>query len=316
MMPVRRRRRRGPAVIGIDCGTTAVKAVALRRAGGRMILAGHAIEPYPADDPSPASVAATIATAARRAAPDARLAATALADEQAITRVIKVPAGLDEAALETRVQLDIEATLKQSRQALAFDFRRLAAEPDGDQQAVLVVAARDRAIAERRHQLKAAGLRCQLIDLDAHASVRAALRDDRLPLGPTSAPVALLDIGARLRLGIFDRQRLHYCQTHELSDTPGDSDCLRRIEQALAMHHGSASTRVPDAMALIGGGASQTLAAAIASRLGSDCYLPDPLRGLELADAGDADAFAADQSRLVTAIGLALHAGDRYAHWR
>jgi len=307
----RLQRPRRPAVVGIDCGTTAVKAVALRRVGDRTVVTGHAIEPC-----ADADNTAAITAAARRAAPDARLAATALADEQAITRVIKVPKGLSEAALETRVQLDIEAALKQSRQALAFDFRRLAAEPDGDQQAVLVVAARAEAIAQRRRQLQTAGLRCTLIDLDAHASVRAALMDDRLPLGPASAPVALLDLGARLRLGIFDRQRLHYCQAHDLSDSPGDTDCLQRIEQALAMHHGSASTRIPDAMALIGGGARPALAAAIASRLGSDCHLPDPLRGLELAEACDPDAFTADRPRLVTAIGLALHAGDRYAHWR
>jgi type IV pilus assembly protein PilM len=322
MIPARRRVHRRGGVVGIDCGSTAVKAVAVHQRADRPMITGHAIEPYTANDgasasaPTAASVIKAIAAAAGRAAPEARVAATALADDQAVSRVIQVPAGLGERALEARVQLDIEAALKQSRQTLAFDFRRLAADPDSDQQAVLVVAARAEAIAHRRRQLQSARRRCALIDLDAHASVRAALLDDRLPLGPGRPPVALLDLGTRLRLGIFDRQRLHYCQAHDPSDPAGHDDCLRRIEQALAMHHGSATTPIPGAIALIGGGASDARAAAIADRLGSDCYRPDPLRGLSLADAADPDAFAADSARLMTATGLALHAGDRYAHWR
>ena len=315
-------RRHNHPMVGLDLGATAVKAVGLRRRIDKVVISGFAIEPIaaaadPADPDVPdRALTAAIQRAARAAAPGARVAATALPDEEAITRMIDVPAGLDDKALRTRVSLDIEASLKQPRHELACDFRRLAADPDTGKQPVRVVAARAGALARRRTWLAAAGLQCRLVDLDSHAIARAALADRRLHTGPDDPPIALLDMGTRLHLTVFDRQRIHYRQDHALGTGPDNSDCVRIIEQALAMHHGGSDARAPGVLALTGGGANPPLTAALGRRLAGRCQPIDPLHALDIDETVDMDGLTASMPRLLTATGLALHAGDPNAHWR
>ena len=76
------------------------------------------------------------------AAPRARQAATGIPAEAIITRTMHLPAGLDEAALRARVQLDIEDSVKQPAGDIAYDFRPLDEAPRQDQQALLLVATR------------------------------------------------------------------------------------------------------------------------------------------------------------------------------
>jgi len=309
-------------VIGIDSGTAAVKAVGLQVTAGRARISGFALVPRPdhvtdhASGDTDADIPDGLIRRLRQAAPSAREAATALPDEDAITRVINVPAGLGEAALHTRIRLDIEASLKHPHGALAWDFRRFATTATADQQPVQVVAARPEAVARRTAPLTRAGLRCRLLDLDSHAMVRAALTDHRLPAGRPDAPAALLDLGTRLRLTVFYRERIHYRQDHTLDARAGHADRLRIIEQALAMHHGSSDARTPGALALTGGGADERLAAAIERELMLPVHWINPLRGIDVADCVDTERLRMSAPRLVSAIGLALHAGDPHAHWR
>lgn len=311
-----------PPTVGIDLGTTAIKAVGMRRSGERPVISGFAIEPI-STAPAPADPAAldgaltaAIKRAVRTAAPGARAAATALPDEEAITRVIEVPTELEEKALRIRVSLDIEASLKQPHHELACDFRRLALDADRGKQPVRVVAARAEALTRRRRQLETSNLECRLVDLDSHAIARAALADTQLHSGPDSAPVALLDVGTRLHLTIFDRQRIHYRQDHALGAGADDNDCLRVIEQAMAMHHGSPDARAPGVLSLTGGGSSPQLAAALDQRLVMRCRRIDPLHALDIAETVDVGELSRSLPRLLTAMGLALHAGDPNAHWR
>lgn len=314
--------RRPRTVIGIDPGSAAVKAIGLEVTAGRARISGFALVPRPdrvtdhASGGADADPPEGLIRRLRQAAPGAREAAISLPDEEAITRVINVPAGLGEAALRNRIRLDIEASLKQSHRALAWDFRRFTATAAGDQQPVQVVAARPEAVARRTAPLRAAGLRCRLLDLDSHAMVRAALMDPRLPAGREDAPVALLDLGTRLRLTVFDRERIQYRQDHTLDAQAGHTDRLRIIEQALAMHHGSSDARTPGTLALAGGGADERLAAAIDRQLTLPSHCIDPLRGVDIADRVNTERLGMSAPRLVSAIGLALHAGDPHAHWR
>lgn len=315
-------RRHCRPIVALDVGTTAIKAVGLKRCADRVTISGFAIEPVagtaaPADAGMPgAALTAGIRHAVNAAAPGVRVAATALPDGETITRMIEVPANLDDKALHTRVSLDIETSLKQPRHELACDFRRLAVDPDSGKQPIRVVATRADALKRQQMQLKAAGLECRLVDLDSHAIARAALADPRLHTGPDDPPIALLDIGTRLHLTVFDRQRIHYRQDHALGARVDNDDRLRSIEQALAMHHGSSDARVPGVVGLTGGAVTSSLADALGRRLASRCQRIDPVHALDIDEAVDTDALANSMPRLLTAIGLALHAGDPNAHWR
>jgi type IV pilus assembly protein PilM len=126
----------------------------------------------------------------------------------------------------------------------------------------------------------------------------------------------LLDIGTRLRLTVFDRQRILYQQDHGMKTDAATDERLEVIERALAVHHGSQESRLPAALALAGGGTDRQLASALGERVGIPAYCVDPRPAIAVDETLGIDGFTARLPRLLTAIGLALHAGDDHAHWR
>ncbi len=307
--PIRRNR----TVLGVDIGATAIKVAAMDFRHGIPSLSGFAIETRPAGaEASSVMIRRAVAASTARG----RIAATAVPAEAVITRVIKVPHGLDETALRARVSLDIEDSLRQPPDDVAHDFRMLRDGQAGESQTVLVVATRRDELQARRELLAASGLRCRLVDVDTHAMARAALVDTRLRPSDDTRPTALLDIGTRLRLTVFDRRRILYQQDHGMKADAGTDERLQVIERALAMHHGSQESRLPAVLALAGGGTDRQLAIALAERVDIPAYCVDPRPAITVDEPLGNDPFTARLPRLLTAIGLALHAGDAHAHWR
>lgn len=313
-------RRQPRPLLGIDIATTAIKVVAMDFQAETPRLRGFAIEARPAEkDRGPvasADITATIRKAARAAAPQARVAATAMPAESVITRIIQLPAGLDDAALRARIRLDIEDSIKQPREEIAYDFRPIPGRPSDDEQSILLVATRRDGLQARRQQIEAGGLRCRLVDVDAHALTRTALADARLNPAADDGATALIDIGARLRLIVFNRRRILYQQDHAIDADATPDQRLRVIERAMAMHHGSPDARLPDAIALAGGGSDSPLASALSERLGLPACCVDPRPGFAIDGTVSESGLTARLPRLLTAMGLALHAGDANAHWR
>ena len=304
---------RDRTVLGVDIGATAIKVVAVDFRHSTPCLSGFGIETRP---PGTAASSEMIRRAIAASAVHGRIAATAVPAEAVITRVIKVPRGLDETALRARVSLDIEESLRQPRDDVAHDFRTLCDGQAGENQTVLVVATRRDELQARRELLAASGLRCRLVDVDTHAMARAALADARLRPSDDTRPTALLDIGTRLRLTVFDRRRILYQQDHGIKADAGTDERLQVIERALAMHHGSEESRLPAALALAGGGTDRQLATALGERVDIPAYCVDPRPAIAVNERLGSDRFTARLPRLLTAIGLALHAGDPHAHWR
>ncbi|MEX0386846.1 type IV pilus biogenesis protein PilM [Spiribacter onubensis] len=305
--------RRDRTVLGVDIGATAIKVAAVDFRHRTPRLSGFAIETRPAGTEASSTM---IRRAAAASAAHGRIAATAVPAEAVITRVIELPRGLDETALRARVSLDIEDSLRQPRDDVAHDFRTLRDDQAGESQTVLVVATRRDELQARRTLLTASGLRCRLVDVDTHAVARAALADARLRPPDDTRPTALLDIGTRLRLTVFDRQRILYQQDHGMKTDAATDERLEVIERALAVHHGSQESRLPAALALAGGGTDRQLASALGERVGIPAYCVDPRPAIAVDETLGIDGFTTRLPRLLTAIGLALHAGDDHAHWR
>mgnify|MGYP002152258440 CR=1 FL=1 len=306
--------------LGIDLGRRAIKVVALEWRRGTARLCGFGIEAMPPAGANARTVGRARIGALRRAvaaaAPRARQAATGIPAEAIITRTMHLPAGLDEAALRARVQLDIEDSVKQPAGDIAYDFRPLDEAPRQDQQALLLVATRREEVAMRERWLASAGLRCRLVDTDAHALARAALADPRHRPAAAGPAVAVLDIGSRLRLTVLERQRILYHQDHAHDAQAGRAACLESLERALAMYHDSPRASPPAALGLAGGGSDAALAEALGERLSMPVACLDPRPALGIEPATGPDGLAARLPCLLTAIGLALHAGDPHAHWR
>ncbi len=305
--------RRDRTILGVDIGTTAIKVAAVNFRDRTPSLSGFAIETRPAGAEASSEM---IRRAVAASAPHGRIAATAVPAEAAITRVIELPHGLDENALRARVSLDIEDSLRQPCDEVAYDFRTLDDGESGDKQSVLVVATRRDELQTRRQLLEDSGLRCRLIDVDTHALTRAALADARLRPSDASHPTALLDLGSRLRLTVFERRRILYQQDHGIKADAGTDERLQVIERALAVHHGSQESRLPAVIALAGGGSDRQLAATLSERFDIPAYCVDPRPAVAVDGAPGNDRLTARLPRLLTAIGLALHAGDGNAHWR
>ncbi len=194
-----RRWRRG--LVGLDIGSSAVKAAELRRRGRKWALAAFGVEPLPhgAVDAGviadPDAVAAAVGRLLGRNAFSARSAAVALAGNTVMVRKITLPAMSPE-ELDGSVYWEARQHIPFPPEDVALDYQVLdtaAGEPDGGTCEVLLVAARRDSVAAYVGVLERAGVTAVVIDVGAFALRNAyALNYDIDP----SAVAALLDVGA------------------------------------------------------------------------------------------------------------------------
>lgn len=196
------------ALLGVDLGSHGVRLVELGGGARQPVLESAVREPLEPgwikdgqiEDFD--AVAEAVRRAVRRSGTRTRRAALALPTAGVITQRLRLPAGLDEAALEQRVAAEAQPQLPFEPDEACLDFCVLG--PAGEGQLDLLVAAsrRDR-VQDRQGLAEAAGLEPVLLDVEAHAAHRAAARlaaswpapeGEDAPGHP--APLALFDVGA------------------------------------------------------------------------------------------------------------------------
>jgi len=99
-------------LVGVDISSTAIKLLQLSQSGGRYRVEHYAVEPLPSNavvEKSIVEVEAVgdaIKRAVSRSGTRAKHAAAAVAGSAVITKLITMPANLDEDALEDQIQYD------------------------------------------------------------------------------------------------------------------------------------------------------------------------------------------------------------------
>ena len=196
----RRRRRRGTSLVGLDIGSTAVKAVRLRRNGRSHLIVALGIEPLPRGAIVDGAIADRdiVAGAIRKVFADHAIrnprVAVSLAGNAVIVKRVALP-GMSPDELRTSIYWEAKRCVPFDVEDVNVDYQVLAppVEAGGEQALdVLLVAAKKDRIAACTDVVARAGRIPVVVDVDAFAVQNAYERS----CGGAAGAVALLNAGA------------------------------------------------------------------------------------------------------------------------
>ena len=341
--------RRPPALVGLDIGSSAVKAVELEatRTGFRVAAAGAAPVPYGAvvdgavvDGDAVAGAIRSVIAAHRIRA---RAVAASLAGSAVLVRRITIPR-MSDSELDESIYWEVDQYVPFDIGDVTLDYQVLdrEAETGGrDSMDVLLVVAKKDRVAECASVIERAGLAPAVIDVDALALHNAYESSH----GTGRDAVVLLHAGASavtaavVRAGRLERTRdvslarcLHpgagedvevpeHASVAEIGgERPSDGDrgaaaeraaleVARTLEDALADEDAADPF---DRIVVSGGWAcAPGFAETLADRVGVPVVRFEPCRGLEVAPrAARGGLLAADAPAAAVAVGLALRRRD------
>ena len=344
-----------PALVGVDISSTAVKLLQLSRAGNRYRVEHYAVEPLPPNAVveknivEVEAVGDAIKRAVARSGTRAKHAVAAVAGSSVITKMIPMPADLDEDELEAQVELEAVNYVPYPIEEVNLDFEVLGPMPNTpDTVQVLLAASRSENVEVRASALELGGLIPRVMDVEAFAIENAfALLADQLS-APRDGLVALIDSGATmttlnvLRNGrtIYSREQVFGCKqlTDEVMRRYGlsyeeaglakrqgglpesyQAEVLEPFKEAMVQqvsrllqffYAGSEFNRV-DQIVLAGGCASiPGIGPMVEEQLGVPTLIANPLANMTLGPRVQAHALAQDAPALMIACGLALRSFD------
>jgi type IV pilus assembly protein PilM len=344
-------------LVGVDISSTAVKLLQLSRAGSGV---GYRVEHYAVEPLPPNAVVEkniveveavgdAIRRAMARSGSKAKHAAAAVAGSAVITRVIPMPAELDEDELESQIELEAVNYVPYPIEEVNLDFEVLGPVPGNpDMIQVLLAASRAENVEMRASALELGGLTAKVMDVEAFAVENAfALLADGLNLRRDGL-AALVDVGATMTtLNILRNGRSLYSREQVFGGKQLTDEVMRRyglsyeeaglakrqgglpesyevevlepFKEALVQqisrllqffYAGSEFNRV-DQVVLAGGCASiPGVAEMVEEQLGVPTIVANPLAHMTLGPRVQAHALAQDAPALLIACGLALRSFD------
>jgi len=342
-------------LVGVDISSTAVKLLQLSRVGNRYRVEHYAVEPLPPNAVveknivEVEAVGEAIRRAVTRAGTKVKHAAAAVAGSAVITKIIPMPADLDESDLEAQVELEAVNYIPYPIEEVNLDFEVLGPMPNNPEMVqVLLAASRSENVELRQSALELGGLTARVMDVEAFAVENAfALIADELPI-PQDGVVALVDIGATMTtLNVLRSQRSIYTREQVFGGKQLTDEVMRRYgltyeEAGLAkrqgglpesyevevlepfkeatvqqisrllqfFYAGSEFNRV-DQIVLAGGCAALSgLPEMVEEQLGVPTVVANPLSQMTLGPRVQAHALAQDAPALMIATGLALRSFD------
>ncbi|NKN32662.1 pilus assembly protein PilM [Marichromatium bheemlicum] len=348
--------RKNRTLIGIDIGSTSVKLIELSHghadAPSGLRVEHCALEPLPANAVAEKkiveseAVGEAIARAVRRSGTNTKHAAVAVAGSAVITKTIMMPAGLDDAELESQIALEADQYIPYPLEEVNLDFEVIGpAQSDPGMVEVLLAASRTENVDDRVNALETAGLVPAIVDVEAYAMENACalLLDEG-----GGATVALADVGsATTTLHVLHEGRIVYTREQnfggqqlrdEVQRRYGfsreqaaqkildgdvaegyDMDVLAPFKEALAQQIGRAlqffysgtSYSKVDRLVISGGAASlPRLDQLVGERLRIPTTIANPFARMVLAPTLDAQALMREAPGMMLALGLALRGVD------
>ena len=219
------------ALIGIDFGSNAIKAIALSKVGGTFQVDAVAEAPLAkgliVDNRFEDLTRITqIIDQLRKNFPNSyKNAAIAVTGTDVITKVITMNASMNELELETQVELEAENSIPFPIDEVFLDFEVLSANVDNDEfNDVLLSAARKETVLSQVDCVEAAHLQVKIVDVASHALARACelvfSRED------FDKGIAIVDIGAsQMSLTIMHKGRMVFSR----SKNHGGSICTQMM---------------------------------------------------------------------------------------
>jgi len=344
-------------LIGLDITTSSVKLIELGRSGSQFRVESYAAEATPQNAVNekavvdPDSVGESIRRAVKRSGARSRECAIAINGDAAITKVIQMPASLSQNELEGQVELQADQYIPFPMEEVSYDFEVLGkSENDPDMIDVLLVATRSENVEQRQAAVEAAGLKAQIVDVEAFALENACrLLRHQMPEQGAGHNVAVVDFGASsTTFSVLRDLKVIYTRdfafggqqlTEEIMRTYGLSfedagrakkegglpsnfepevldpfidDMTQQVSRSLQFFLASGSGREQPQQILVCGGCANIpgVADVIGSRVGIPTDIGNPLGDMKLSSKARSAGVMKDATALLTACGLALRSFD------
>lgn len=213
-------KKKAPPLIGLDISSTAVKLLELSRtAGGRYRVESYTVVPLPPDAVSEKNIAdveavgSAITRALTRAGTRTKNAAVAVAGSAVITKVITMPAALSDDDMLEQIQLEADQYIPFPMEEINLDFQVLGpTENDETSVDVMLAASRSENIDVRVAALDIAGVKAEIVDVEAFAMETAfSLLGQQLPDNGSEKTIAVIDVGATMTIlnVIYDHKTIY-----------------------------------------------------------------------------------------------------------
>lgn len=338
-------------VLGLDISSTSVKLLELSRQGDR-----YRVESYGVRALAPNSVveknineveavAEAVKSVLLFSKAKTKNVAVAVAGSAVITKVIEMPAGLSDDAMETQISLEADQYIPYPLEEVSIDFEvQGVSERNPDQVEVLLAACRRENVDLRVDVLELAGLTPKIVDVEAYTMERAFSLIEEQFEDQEDQVVAIVDVGATMttlsvlvsgktvytREQLFggkqlteEIQRRYGLSTEEAGlakkqgGLPDDYESevlepfkdavVQQVTRSLQFFFSSSQYNDVDYIVLAGGVASlEGLPALIEEKLGTQTVVANPFANMSISPKVNAANLANDAPSLMIATGLAL----------
>lgn len=348
--------RKQNTVLSIDISTAAVKLLELSKTGTRFRVESYAVAPLPQDaivDKNIANVnviAETIKVALKRSDTKLKRVTVAVSGSAVMTKIITMPGSLTDDEMEEQIMIEADQYVPYSLDEVNFDFEvQRVNENNSEMVDVLLVASRKENVDDRVEALSKAGLKANIVDVEAFAMENAfSLLSDQFADSTGAQTVAIADIGSTMAsLNVLHDGRVVYTREQGFGGKQLTEEIQRRYglsyeEAGLAKRHGglpdnytldvlepfkkamvqqiqrslqffesSSANREIDSIVLAGGCASITgIDKLVEKNLGVPVYIANPFINMNLSNKIKPHALSNDAPTMMIACGLALRSFD------
>ncbi|MFL0796176.1 MAG: pilus assembly protein PilM [Cellvibrionaceae bacterium] len=341
--------------LGLDISSTAVKLLELSHSGSQYRVESYAVKSLPPNAvvekniTEPEAVTEAVDQVVSMSKSKVKGVAAAVAGSSVITKLIEMPKGLSDDEMETSISLEAEQYIPYPLEEVALDWDiQGPSERSPDELVdVLLAACRRETVDGREEVLENAGLKPEVIDVEAYAMERAfGLLADQLDC--EGQIVAIVDIGATMTtlsilldgVTVYTREQLFGGRqlTEEIQRRfglsmeeagiakkqgglpeeyevevlePFKEAVVQQVTRSLQFFFSSSQYSDVDHIVLAGGVASTDgLREMIEERLGTHTTIANPFSNMSISSKVDAVALANDAPSLMIAAGLAMRSFD------
>jgi len=296
------------------------------------------------------AVGETIQKAVKRSGTKLKNAAVAVAGSAVITKIIPMPAGLNDAELEAQIEMEADQYIPYPLEEINLDFEIIGeSEHNPDTVDVLLAASRSENIELRSAALAIGGLTAKIVDVEAYTIENSAkLIAHQIEDDSDDNIIALVDIGATMTsLNVVENNRLIYTREQSFGGKQLTEEIMRRyglaydeagrlkkdgglpdnyiqevlepfketiaqqVSRFLQFFYTSGQHNSVDLIALAGGCASiPGIDELVESQLDTPTVIANPFAEMSLASKVNAQSLSNDAPSLMIACGLAMRSFD------
>lgn len=348
-------KKRSVPVLGVDISSSSVKLLEISKSGDQFKVESYSVASLPPNAVVEKNIAElegvadSVAKAYTKSSTKLKTAAVAVAGSAVITKLIDMPAGLNDDNMETQITLEADQYIPYPLDEVAIDFE-VQGESDNspEQVEVLLAACRRENVELRVDALEMADITAKIVDVEAYAIERSfELLKPQLDCDEDSA-IAIVDIGSTMTTlsvlvggqTVYTREQLFGGRqlTEEIQRRYGLSQdeaglakkqgglpddyepevlepfkdaVVQQVTRSLQFFFSSSQYNDVDHIVLAGGVASMPgLAELVQDKLGTATTLANPFANMTVASRVDAMALSNDAPALMIACGLALRSFD------